>query len=210
MKIKNILLLISLLFSTLPTHSQTNTVDWSIDWKVLKKEQGTSFNPNSPEALEIINNILESNLISKAEANILFEHYKKQGGKQAWLSVAQNIQNKSPFASAALKANDLSTNGWTQEMVDQNPEAAAIVVLNNESASQLKEMTWMALSNNVAAGIAQRFFKKYRKTLTLDGQIAATRNQQQLIIDKVNRVEGNDAWLLEISADLIALELNKK
>jgi hypothetical protein len=56
----------------------------------------------------------------------------------------------------------------------------------------------------------QKFFKKHRDTLPKNEQLAATAQQKALLVAKTNRNDIENAWLAEISADLIALSLDQQ
>jgi len=55
----------------------------------------------------------------------------------------------------------------------------------------------------------KREFKSYRSTLPLDAQIALTQKEKDGLIAVSTRNEHQDKWLNELSADLVALQLDQ-
>ena len=76
----------------------------------------------------------------------------------------------------------------------------------------IKDASWNALNSiSVASNESfKRFFKMYRMTLPKPEQFAATQRQKDILLAKDNRDEPENAWLAEISADLIALQLDQR
>jgi hypothetical protein len=202
-------LIASLLILTTTVFSQVEPIDWVAAWNQLTQQEGENLDLNSQQAQDIIQGILAQNIITAKEADILVKYYMAKDGKEAWQQVAVSIQQKSPFAAAAVKASTRDGTNWTQEMVEQNPGAAAWTALPSEAPDNLKLMTWNVINNKIATGAAQRrFFKEYRKNLPIQEQITATENQKARLIAKVNRTEEDNSWLVEVAADLIALRIN--
>jgi hypothetical protein len=201
-------LIASLLILTTTVFSQAEPSSWVVAWRQFKQSQGENLDLNSQQAQDIIQGILAQDAIPQPEAAIVAEYYSTKDGATAWVNVAKTIQQKSPFAAAAVKADTRNTSGWTQEMIEQNPGAASWVSLSNNAPNDLKQMTWNVLNNKIVVGIQKRFFKEYRKNLPIQEQITATENQKARLISKVNRTEEDDSWLVEVAADLIALRIN--
>jgi hypothetical protein len=56
---------------------------------------------------------------------------------------------------------------------------------------------------------SKEFFKTYRSTLPKSEQVAVTQKQKDLILAIPQRDASANAWLAEISADLVALQLDQ-
>jgi hypothetical protein len=200
--------LVILLLLTTIAFSQVEPIDWVATWNQLTQQEGENLDLNSQQAQDIIQGILAQNTISAKEADILAKYYTIKDGKEAWIEIAKTIQQKSPFAAAAVKASTRNTSGWTQEMVTENPGAASWTALAKNAPDSLKDMIWNVVNNKIAAGVERRFFKEYRNTLPIEEQITVTENQKARLVAKLDRTEGENAWLVEVAADLIALRLN--
>ena len=80
------------------------------------------------------------------------------------------------------------------------------------SPQDIKDAAWNALNSmSVASNESfKRFFKMHRMTLPKPAQFAATQRQKDILLAKDNRDVAENAWLAEISADLIALQLDQR
>jgi len=120
--------------------------------------------------------------------------------------------NKSPLFGAHLKAYNSDSTGWTQDMIKSDGGSFASWVANLPTASEdfKKEVFDYITENSVGWDNNLRtFFKSYRKNLPIEEQVAVTQQQKDLTVATPDRSEDLNAWLVEMSADLMALQLNK-
>lgn len=114
-------------------------------------------------------------------------------------------------ARALVKGWDSDMTGWTPEMFAAQPSVAAKLSLANKLLPpEFATSVWSAVQNESAHTPALRvFFKTYRKSLTKAAQIAATQKQKEILLAMPQRDTLANSWLAEISADLIALQLDQ-
>jgi hypothetical protein len=192
--------------------AQTTATNPNVEaWRELKRELGDNFNPVSPEVAAIKDAILQQPAITREEAWILRSYFAKLGGADAWLQTARTIADKCPLAAAAVKWADKDPTGWTPEMISDGRQYAVAAAMFSDAPQDLKDQNWVLVSNEAAsAGGNKRFFKAYRATLPKREQLVATQKQKDILIAKPTRSEADNAWLAEVSADLIALQLDQK
>ena len=79
------------------------------------------------------------------------------------------------------------------------------------AGDEFKAEVFAAIKDRLLVNDAQKkFFKSFRATLPKDQQIEATKTQKALLLAKLTRTDEDNAWLVEVSADLVALELDTK
>lgn len=180
-------------------------------WWQLKRELGDNFNPASPEVAAIKDAIVEQPAITREEAWILRSYFTTVGGPEAWFQTARTIADKSPLAAAAVKWADRDPAGWTSEMISEGRQYAVAAAMLPDAPQDLKDRNWSLVENEAASAKGnKRFFKAYRATLPKREQLAATQRQKDILIGKPNRSDEDNAWLAEVSADLIALQLDQR
>lgn len=111
-------------------------------------------------------------------------------------------------AQAIVKAWDRDLSGWSDEMISAKPELAASLGLRPDASAEFKAKVWLVLKERRATA-AKEFFKTYRSTLPKAEQVAVTQRQKDLILAIPQRDAAANAWLAEISADLVALQLDQ-
>ena len=81
-----------------------------------------------------------------------------------------------------------------------------------DTPKDIKTAAWNAVTSMSVSSYEsfKRFFKMYRMTLPKAEQFAATQKQKDILLAKDNRDAAENAWLAEVSADLIALQLDQR
>ena len=188
------------------TTATNNGVD---AWRTLKASP--DFNPASPEAEAIRSAILAKSSITKEEAVVVKQSLEAAGGVPAWIDAARSIADKSPFAAAAVKWANKDPDGWTPAMMDEGVDYVVNTATLPNASADFKAQAWAILQNRPASGMfAKQFFKSYRATLPMPEQFAATKRQKDILLATPNRTERQNGWLAEVSADLIAMQLDQK
>ena len=98
--------------------------------------------------------------------------------------------------------------GWTDDVLAARPELAATLAMRPGATPQFKADVWEVFMTRSAHG-CRPFFKAYRSTLPKAAQIEATQKQKDLVLAIPTRDAAANAWLAEISADLVALQLDQ-
>lgn len=133
-------------------------------------------------------------------------------GWQAWVAAARTIEAKSPYAAASVRLGEWSSAGWTAEMVKESFGAAAMVAAHPNATDEFRKLVWDNMppvaTTGGPAGIG--FFKKFRASLPKDQQLLATQQQKDGLLALPIRSERDNAWLAEVSADLVALQLDQQ
>ena len=182
-------------------------------WAALLKTKKTEA-PASPEALVIKDSIVAGTTINRAEANVVALVTQAQGGLEnyqaAMRSVAQSNKTGTgvSMARAIVKHWDLDPSDWTEEMIFVRTDLAANLATRFPVSPEFKDQVW-AVSKSKSAHRFRSFFKSYRSGLSKAEQLEATRKQKDLVLAIPMRDAIANAWLAEISADLIALQLDQ-
>jgi len=112
-------------------------------------------------------------------------------------------------AQVMVKFWNRDLSGWSDEMIAVKPHLAANLCTWLPGATpEFKDKVWLVLKDRPAHW-AKPFFKDYRSTLPKEEQIAVTQKQKDIMIALSNRDPRASAWLAEIAADLIALQLDQ-
>jgi hypothetical protein len=202
------LLALSLLAGgNLNAQTNTNTSNWTA-YNELKNQMGAAWNVGVPEVLPIVEAIIAQPSISTTEAKAVGAYYDATVGREQRLAVYSNIAAKSPYVASVLKtvAKDYD---WTDEMLRVNLRDAAGIALSTDAPADFKRRVWEEANNRIVYKGAAKFFKVYRATLPKAEQLAATQAQKDLLLAKTSRSDIDNAWLAEVSADLIALSLDQ-
>jgi hypothetical protein len=111
-----------------------------------------------------------------------------------------------PTVTARFKAMlDRDTTGWTSEALKLvGPKVASLGTAETPEFNALVIEAFL----NSAIPPYKRLFKLYRSTLDLAAQIALTAQAKDALLAVAGRTPQQDAWLAELSADLIALQLD--
>ena len=114
--------------------------------------------------------------------------------------------------TAQLKEWRKETTGWTPELIKANDGLFALRCAKLDNASpEFRAAVFDVLRAKLLSDRErQSYFKWYRASLPAPDQIAATQEQKAMLLAKLNRNEAENAWLAEVSADLIALQLDRR
>ena len=190
--------------------AQTNAISPQVEaWRALKNS--ADFNPASPEAEAIKSAILAKPSTTATEAVIVKQSMEAVGGVDAWIAVARSIEDKSPFAAAAVKWADKDPDGWTPAMLTEGVDYVVNTATLPTASADFKARAWAIVQTRPASGMfAKAFFKSYRATLPKPEQLVATQRQKDILLATPNRTETQNAWLAEVSADLVAMQLDQR
>ena len=167
----------------------------------------------SQEAVVIKDSIVAGTTITRAEANVVALVTQAQGGLENYQTAFRELaqSNKTgtgvSMARAIVKHWDLDSD-WTEEMISVRPDLAANLAGRIPVTQEFKDQVWAVTKNRSAHGF-RTFFKTYRGGLSKAEQIEATRKQKDLLLAIPTRDAATNAWLAEMSADLIALQLDQ-
>ena len=171
----------------------------------------------APEAQALKAAIMASGDVSKGDY-IILARIRNATNDQAGFETsvrALAASNKTgpgvSMAKAQIKFWESDETGWTNEMIVHQSKLSSILA-SRSTAPEFKKQVWDVLKDkNVVGEVreARRFFKQYRKGLPATEQIEATRKQKEAILATTERSAVLNAWLVELSADLVALELDQ-
>jgi hypothetical protein len=186
-------------------------------WEALVTEHKTMAKAaKEPEALALYEQIMEAETLSVVESVIVAEVAKALGGEERYIEAYSTLalSNKTgegvTRVKATLKFLENDPIGWTQEMVASRFDLACVVAKNNPQSVELLGMVHQRLLTVPAIQFNQKkLFKEYRATLPKAQQIVITAAQKNLVLALVNRNSAANSWLAEVSADLIALQLEQ-
>ena len=195
-------------------HAQEPTANEAA-WSALladKKSEAAA----SPEAIPIKDSILAGDAITRIEANAIALVIQAQGGDDAYRTTFRSLAQSSKSGEgvsmirAIVKHWDGETTGWTEEMLAIRPDLGAALANRKNAAPEFKEQVWSVLKDVSAHAYHSRiFFKAYRSALPKAQQIEVSRKQKDLVLAIPTRGPDANAWLAEISADLVALQLDQ-
>ena len=170
----------------------------------------------SPEAIALRNEIMAAPSITVTESVIVAEVEKARGGADAYMAAFREIAASSKTGDGVTRARanvkfwDNDMTGWTDEMVAARYDLASILANRPAATPEFRNQVWSVLKSRSAALPACRaLFKAQRATLTKAEQIEVTRTQKELLLAIPTRGPASNAWLAEISADLVALQLDQ-
>jgi hypothetical protein len=185
-------------------------------WNALKEAGDGKIDPTSSEAIAIKDAILAQEQISLEEVGILqfmttYNANRVLGtGYENWYSLARENTSKSPVFAAIVKAQNNDTSNWTDEMIQQGFRYVVYLAARPDASQSFRDRVWLVAKNKALSEIAERnFFKAYRATQPLANQIEISAKQKELLLAIPKRTEMENAWLAEISADLIALQIDQ-
>lgn len=223
-KLKTALVLLFAGITTLVTHAAPLTATEQT-WVALTQSKSAEPEPTAaaladPAALTLRDSILAADVIGKMDLSVLLAivYARTEGSavaKKAAVDAAataiatSNKTGEGKFtAQALLKQWSNDPEGWSDQMVQTEPEIAASVALNVNSSPGFRTSVWNVIKNRKAVANAA-FFKAYRGTLPKAEQIAVTQTQKDIMLAIPQRNAADNAWLAEISADLVALQLDQ-
>lgn len=168
------------------------------------------------EAVAIKDSIMTQATITKAEAWIVADVATASGGlaayQAAFRAIVAGIKTGVglSWARACVKFWDNDMAGWTDELLSLRYDLACALASRLEATPQFKVEVWQVLKSRNANGWACRqFFKTYRSTLPKAVQLEVTKQQKDILLAVQTRSAGENAWLAEISADIVALQLDQ-
>jgi len=172
-----------------------------------------------PEAVPIKDSILASQTLTRKELRIAEMIVWERDGLAASRAAVEAIATSDKtgvgvtVARALVKYWNNDLDGWTEEMISLNVDLASRMAVLPAAPPYLKDALWGRVQN-VPLGVrpwkaSREFFKTYRIGLAVEQQIAATKRQKELLIAIPARSDSDNAWLAEICADLIALQLDQ-
>jgi hypothetical protein len=186
-----------------------NEAAWSALVAAKKTEAAAS-----PEAIAIKDGIMAGATITRTEIFTVASITKANGGEAAYQTAFRTIagSNKSgagvSWARACVKFWDGDMSGWTEDVLAARPELAGTLAMRPGATPQFKADVWAAFMTRSAHN-CRPFFKAYRSTLPKAAQIEATQKQKDIVLAIPVRDAAANAWLAEISADLVALQLDQ-
>lgn len=166
----------------------------------------------TPEAIALKTTIMAGDTLTLTELGAVGRVTIVNEGKEARETLFRAIGASTKTgkgvsrARAQVKAWDRDLTGWTDEMIEVAPDKAAM--LAREASPEFQLRVWNIIKEKPAHS-ARLFFKTYRSTLPKAEQVAVTQRQKDLIIAIPQRDAAANAWLAEIAADLVALQLDQ-
>jgi hypothetical protein len=171
----------------------------------------------APEAQALKAAILASPNVSKADYIILARIRNATNDTEDFeasvraLAASNKTGHGVSMAKAAVKFWESDETGWTSDMILHQSKLSAILA-SRSTSPEFRNQVWGVLKDkNVVGEVreARRFFKQYRRGLSTAEQIEATQEQKEAILARPDRTAELNAWLVELSADLIALQLDQ-
>ena len=168
----------------------------------------------TPEAIAIKEKIMVGSTITNAEASTVGIIAKANGGepalREAFRAIAASSKTGAGVsrARAGVKFWDRDLTGWTDEMLDLRPDQASMLAVSPEATQEFKLRVWNVIKDRSAHN-CRGFFKAYRGTFPKAVQIEITQKQKDILLTLPTRDTRANAWLAEMSADLIALQLDQ-
>jgi hypothetical protein len=171
---------------------------------------------SKPEALPIYEAILEKNSITAFESVIVAEVAKAIGGQDKYtadfISLAESNKTGAGIirAKATVKANNEDFEGWTKELVQARKDLCIVLSIRVNAPKYFRDLVWDEIKNKAIIGFhGKKLFKIQRAEMTKEEQIALTATQKEKLINLANRNAETNAWLAELTADLLALQLEQ-
>jgi hypothetical protein len=196
-------------------HLQAQPTARETAWSALvaaKKTEAAA----SPEAIALRDQIMALPNITVIESVIVAEVETARGGAEAYKAAFREIAASSKTgpgvtrARATVKFWDNDMTGWTDEMVASRYELASTLANRPAATPEFKSQVWAVIKTRSAAlPCCRTLFKAQRATLPKAEQIEVTRTQKELLLAIPTRGPASNAWLAEISADLVALQLDQ-
>ncbi len=183
-------------------------------WRELRATGPLDTVAVTPEAVAIKDSILAGQTITRLEASILELIVRRVDGREAWADLVRTLATSEIDGGglnvfrAVVKHLDKDVTGWTAEMINARPDLAANAANSPLSTPEFRAQVWDAVKTRSAHGW-RAFFKTYRSELPKSAQIAMTQQQKDVILAIPSRNASENSWLAEISADLIALQLDQ-
>jgi hypothetical protein len=190
-------------------------------WLALVQIRSDAGNPDAgaavaatPEGVAIKDAVLEGTTVTAMEAWIVMAVAKAQGGEPARVEATRALAktDKTGKGMSAVRAMvkfwDNNMEDWTSEMLEAAPTLAGALAAQPNATPAFRDAVWAVIRDR-SAHDNRAFFKNYRSTLPKAEQIAVTQKQKNLVLAIPSRDVASNAWLAEISADLVALQLDQ-
>jgi hypothetical protein len=207
---KHTITLLALLIAGITSaFSQTNTNIAA--YNALRVAQGNAWNPGGAEVLPIVEAIVAQPTFTTTEAKIVGDYYYKSAGPEQQMAMFRTLASKNPWIAVAVKFADKDATGWTQEMMKADPRGVMVATMywTNRTQAMMDFALNHAINTLPRDQTERDYFKGRRKHLSNAEQIAMTAKQKALLLAKSPRSDADNAWLAEVSADLIALSLDQ-
>jgi hypothetical protein len=168
----------------------------------------------TPEAIAIKDKVMEGSTMTNTEAIAVGVIAKANGGeaalREAFRAIAASSKTGAGVsrARAGVKFWDRDMTGWTDEMLDLRPDQASMLAMSPEATPEFRLRVWNVIKDRSAHN-CRGFFKAYRATFPKPVQIEITQKQKDILLALPIRDAKANAWLAEMSADLIALQLDQ-
>ncbi len=168
----------------------------------------------TPEAIAIKEKVMAAATMTNTEASAVGVIAKANGGeaalREAFRAIAASSKTGAGVsrARAAVKLWDRDLTGWTDEMLDLRPDQASMLAMSPEATPEFKLRVWNVIKDRSAHN-CRSLFKAYRGTFPKAVQIEITQKQKDILLALPTRDARANSWLAEISADLIALQLDQ-
>jgi hypothetical protein len=184
-------------------NAQTNSPTLIEQWRAVE--------PTSSEATALKDAALALDTLSNDEWDIVLGWHWANGQMAAFTNtVLPAIAPKSPRAAAVLKGRvTFDATGWTDAMLTEGKEPAFELAMRPSTPQAFKTEVWNRMQGRVIEGPERGFWKAQRAVLPKQAQLALTAQQKDLLLAVPTRTDEQNAWLAEVSADLIALSLDQ-
>lgn len=211
---------ISLQAQTKPPNTSAHTANEAA-WLALVQIRSDAGNPDAgaavaatPEGVAIKDAVLDGTTVTAMEAWIVAAVAKAQGGEPARVAATRALAktDKTGKGMSAVRAMvkfwDNNMEDWTNEMFEVAPALAGNLATHPNATQAFRDAVWAVIRDR-SAHDNRAFFKFYRSTLPKAEQIAVTQKQKNLVLAIPARDAASNSWLAEISADLVALQLDQ-
>jgi hypothetical protein len=203
MKTKPILALAFIAILTSPAAANPEILSW-------KETAGNPPNYAAPEAIALQSQTLAKPApLSTVEYRFILEVQKAVEGKARDNDLSLSFFQAHPSHFAA-KIATLGSNPalWTPQLIAASP-SDAVAWLGRHWHPEKAALAYDATKQTGASSPPWRkVFKLYRATLEPAAQITATQNEVQHLTSLPSRTPDQNAWLADLTLDLVSLRLN--
>lgn len=210
---KALLIALTMLASAFNAFAQIKTQN-ELDWAAIQAAKAPNEQINIETATALYNKILLEDSLNTNELIIIqtiarLKNPTLENEIVRQLAASDKQGNGILTAKAIVKFWDKELNGWTNELINVRPDLASALALLGQASPTFKTSVFNIIKEKSCSGYNEkRLFKEQRALLTKEEQVELTRIQKQLMIAFPNRDSAANAWLAEVSADLVALELD--
>lgn len=206
-----LILLLTVLFTSFACAQTLSEKEWN---DIMTEKKTVVEAVKTPKALEIYNRLIEANSLTRQEA-IIIALVAPTVSDTEYARIYRQLNLKSlqgdgaDYIAATLKFWDEDATGWTVAMMKQRYDAAKILAIRSSTTPEFKQLFWSILKDRAAYSYHEKIaFKQMRSTLSKAQQVEVTAKQKNILIALTDRTPAINAWLAEISADLVALQLD--